>query len=80
MAKEKAEKKAAKGKKKSNLPPLEKPDYGIDYLAKAAGLETATVRSKLRTLKIKKDGRQYDFGTKAAADKIVKQLTAKKED
>lgn len=70
----KVEKKAAKGKAKRTPPKLEPVDYGIDYVAKKSGLEPATVRAKLRTLGVKKDGRQYDFGSAREADKIVSQM------
>ena len=73
-----AEDKPAKAAKKKPTPPkLEKPDYGVDFVAEALGIAAFTVRVKLRQAGIKKDGRTYDFGTKKAAEAIVKQLKAK---
>jgi hypothetical protein len=62
--------------KKPTPPVLEMPDFGIAYVAKKSGLELATVRAKLRALKIKKSGRVYDFGNKAKADKVAAQVAA----
>lgn len=77
-AKKPAAKKAAAKKK---APPQQpKPEYGLPELAKALDVEEATARAKLRTAEIEKDGRYYDFGSKAGLEKVVKQLTAEKKD
>lgn len=66
--------------KKRTPPPMPKADYGVDYVAEALGVEPFTARQKLRAAGIKKSGRIYDFGTKKAADEVVKQLKAIKEE
>lgn len=50
--------------------------YGVDYLAEKAGLAAATVRIKLRDLKVKKEGKSYGWNSQADADAVVKKLKA----
>ena len=78
MAKAKDTKKtnSSKGKKKSNLPKYVAPEYGVNYIAEALGKSTSDTRVILRRLKIEKDGRSYNFGSKKNADAIVKKCKA----
>lgn len=66
-------------KKKNNLPKLEMPEFGIQKVAKALGVDERTVRVKLRNAKVEKSGRTYDFKNQAGVDRVVKQLAKKKE-
>lgn len=72
MAKEAAKKKTSK---KKSPPKIEKPEFGLDYVAKQLELEPATVRQRLRAAKVKKTGRTYDFKNKAGAAAVIKQLS-----
>lgn len=76
MVKEAKKAPAKKSAKKKGPPPVEKPEFGIEYLAKAMKLEPATIRQRLRVAKVKKEGRTYDFKSKAGAEKVAKQLEA----
>lgn len=78
-----AKKGKAKGKgRPSNLPKTEKPEYGVDALAKALGVTALTTRNKLRAsgddslIKKFKAGRVYDFGSAANVAAVVKKLAA----
>lgn len=51
--------------------------FGIKELAKALGIEPASVRVRLRNEKIKKTGKSYEWD-KGPFDKIVSQLKTKK--
>lgn len=73
------EKTEAKGKSKPVPPAIEKPDYGIDQLAEALGIEDkAQVRVKLRNAEGLADqykkGRVWDFGNKKNLEAVAKQL------
>ena len=48
--------------------------YGVDYLAEKSGLAAATVRIKLRDLKVKKEGKSYGWNNQSDADAVVKKL------
>lgn len=83
MAKETTKSAASKGAaakpaeavKKSNLPPRPEYKYNITSLADVLDIEPASVRIKLRKLKIKKaEGGIYGWNTKADFDEVVKQL------
>lgn len=50
--------------------------YGIEYVAKALKISPASARIKLRGAKVKKSGKSYSWDSKAAADKVVSQLSA----
>lgn len=63
-----------KNRKKPTPPPMPKADYGVQYVADALGVSTMIARQRLRDAGIKKDGRVYEFGTKKAADDVVKKL------
>lgn len=81
MAKEKAEKKKASKKevkkaKRKAPPPVEKPEFGVDALAKEMGVEVATVRVKLRNAGIEKGGRTYDFKSASGVKQMAKKLAA----
>lgn len=64
-------------KKKEETVEKQEIEYGVNWLAEQSGLDTRTVRIKLRQLKVEKDGRSYDFGTKKEAEKVLKQVMAK---
>lgn len=70
----KSSKKSAKKSAKRAAPKFEAPEFGVPQLAKHLGVEAATVRVKLRTAKIKKDGRGYDFKNKAGMLAVAKKL------
>lgn len=87
-AKAAAEVKSAKGKeapalaKKKGPPPIEKPEYGIDQLAEALGVDSMpALRMRLRAIDglqgQYKKGRLWDFGSKKNLDAVVKQLAKK---
>ncbi len=75
-AKGKTEAKATKTK--PTPPKIEKPEYGVDQLAKELSIEAASVRVRLRSadgLKEKyKTGRAWDFGNKKNLQAVAKQL------
>lgn len=48
--------------------------YGVKWLAKEMDVTHHTVGMKLRSAGIKKSGKMYDFGSKTAAEKILKKL------
>lgn len=50
--------------------------YGVDYLAEKTGLAAATVRIKLRDLKVKKEGKSYGWNSQTEADAVAKKLKA----
>ncbi len=66
-------------KKKPTPPTFEKPEYGIDALAKEMGVtDTAGLRVRLRGAEGLKDqfkkGRSWDFGNKKNLESVAKQL------
>lgn len=71
--KAKLKKTVKKAAKKEKAPEFK---YGVAYVAEKAGLAEATVRIKLRDLKVKKEGKSYGWTTQADADAIVKKLKA----
>lgn len=71
-------KEVKKASKKSNLPKIEAPEWGIQALAKELGIEERSVRVKLRNAGIEKSGKFYDFKNKAGVEKVAKQLAPKK--
>lgn len=73
-------KKKVAGKKKSNLPPVEKPEFGVEALSKELGVEDATTRLKLREAGIKKDGKTYDFKNAAGVKAMAKKLGGAKSE
>lgn len=70
----------APAEKKSNLPPLVKPQYGIDYITEQTQLEPTAIRQRLRSIKDEvadyKQGRLWDFQNKKNADAVVKKVLA----
>lgn len=73
------EEKAVKAKKKSNLPKIERPEWGIEAVAKALKIDARSVRVKLRNAEVEKSGKFYDFKNQAGVDKIVKLLSPKEK-
>jgi hypothetical protein len=53
--------------------------YGVDDLAKALGVEAASVRVKLRNNEIPRAGRSYGWNTKAELEEVLAVLNKKKE-
>lgn len=72
-------KKSTEKKVKKGPPKLEMPEFGIQKVAKALGVDERTVRVKLRNAGIEKTGRTYDFKNQAGVDKVVKQLSKKEK-
>ena len=52
--------------------------YGVKDLAEVMKVETATARVKLRAGKIKKNGRKYEWSSKAELAAVAKQLESVK--
>lgn len=76
MAKKAAKKTAAKKGTKKAPPVVEKPEFGLDALAKEMKQKPATVRVKLRGAKVKRDGKFYNFGNAAGVKSMAKKLAA----
>lgn len=78
MSKEASSKKAAVAKKptKRAPPQIERPEFGIEALADAMGLDNRTVRIKLRNAKVEKDGKFYNFNNASGVKAMAKQLEA----
>lgn len=72
--KSKTVKKAGKKKeKKKPVPPkIEKPDFGVDELAKELGVTPSIARQKLRASGMTKEGRAWDFKSAAGVKKAAK--------
>ncbi len=78
MAKKPKKSKDKKTTKRKAPPPIKKPDFGVDELAKELGITPAIARQKLRTANIKKDGRTYDFGSKKGVTEVAAKLKSEK--
>ena len=50
--------------------------FGVAEIAKTLGVKPNVARIRLRAAKIKRNGKNYSFKTKAEVDAIVKKLKA----
>ncbi len=63
--------------KKRGPPAIEKPKYGVPYLAEQLGIIPASVRVALRKSDVEKPGRMWGWDTKKDADAVVAALRSK---
>lgn len=63
--------------KKKGPPAIEKPKYGVPYLAEQLGIEPASVRVALRKSDLEKSGRMWGWDTKKDADVAVAALRSR---
>lgn len=67
--------------KKKAPPQAEKPEFGIDALAKAMKTDDLrAVRIKLRNAEVERDGKFYDFKNATGIEKMVKKLMPEKKE
>lgn len=65
---------------KKKGPVIEKPKYGVPYLAEQLGIEPASVRVALRKSDLEKSGRMWGWDTKKDADGAVAALRSRVDD
>ena len=65
--------------KRRGPPLIEKPTYGVDYVADKLGIDPRAARIKLRDAGVEREGKLYDFKTAKGANAVVDQLKGTKK-